>query len=124
MIDCSHANTGSDYRLQEGVWNNVIAQVAAQPGPIVGLMVESNLYEGKQPLTADHTALRYGVSLTDGCIGWEQTERCCARLTARWRRAERGRYTPCLPNRSQRSSQSKRLSFVAKFFCYSILLCL
>ncbi|HNP88209.1 MAG TPA: 3-deoxy-7-phosphoheptulonate synthase [Kouleothrix sp.] len=75
MIDCSHANTGSDYRLQEGVWNNVIAQVAAQPGPIVGLMVESNLYEGKQPLTADHTALRYGVSLTDGCIGWEQTER-------------------------------------------------
>ena len=75
MIDCSHANTGGDFRLQEGVWENVIAQVLAQPGSIVGLMVESNLHEGKQALTADHAALRYGVSLTDGCIGWEQTER-------------------------------------------------
>lgn len=75
MIDCSHANTGSDYRLQEGVWNNVLAQVVGRHEPIVGLMVESNLFEGKQQLTADHSALRYGVSLTDGCIGWEQTER-------------------------------------------------
>ncbi|KPV50692.1 phospho-2-dehydro-3-deoxyheptonate aldolase [Kouleothrix aurantiaca] len=75
MIDCSHANTGSDYRLQEGVWNNVLAQVVGQHEPIVGLMVESNIFEGKQQLTADHSALRYGVSLTDGCIGWEQTER-------------------------------------------------
>jgi 3-deoxy-7-phosphoheptulonate synthase len=75
MIDCSHANTGSDYRLQEGVWNNVIEQVLAQPTPIVGLMVESNLREGKQPMQADLAALQYGVSLTDGCIGWDQTER-------------------------------------------------
>jgi 3-deoxy-7-phosphoheptulonate synthase len=75
MVDCSHANTGGDYQLQEGVWQNVIAQVVAQPDPIVGLMVESNLHEGKQPLLADRSALRYGVSLTDGCIGWEHTER-------------------------------------------------
>ncbi len=75
MIDCSHGNTGGDYQLQERVWHDVIAQVVAQPNPIVGLMVESNLHEGKQPLLADRTALRYGVSLTDGCIGWEQTER-------------------------------------------------
>jgi 3-deoxy-7-phosphoheptulonate synthase len=38
-------------------------------------MVESNIVEGKQPLLADRSALRYGVSLTDGCIGWETTER-------------------------------------------------
>src|SRR6266545_3593219 len=75
MIDCSHGNTGGDYQLQERVWHDVIAQVVTQPNPIVGLMVESNLHEGKQPPLADRTALRYGVSLTDGCIGWEQTER-------------------------------------------------
>lgn len=74
MIDCSHANAGGDYRRQEEVWRAVIAQVLAQPGPIIGLMVESNIHEGKQPLVADRTALHYGVSLTDGCIGWEATE--------------------------------------------------
>ncbi|HNP69992.1 MAG TPA: 3-deoxy-7-phosphoheptulonate synthase [Kouleothrix sp.] len=75
MVDCSHANTGGDFRLQEGVWGNVLGQAIDRPGAIVGLMVESNLHEGKQQLSADRGALRYGVSLTDGCIGWEQTER-------------------------------------------------
>jgi 3-deoxy-7-phosphoheptulonate synthase len=89
MIDCSHANTGGDYRLQEGVWNNVIAQVLAEPSPIVGLMVESNLHEGKQPLPADHAALRYGVSLTDGCIGWDQTERLLREAHARLAQSSR-----------------------------------
>ncbi|MFN8569588.1 MAG: 3-deoxy-7-phosphoheptulonate synthase [Kouleothrix sp.] len=74
MVDCSHANTGGDYRRQADVWQHVIEQAVAQPGPIVGMMVESNLYEGKQPFTPDRATLRYGVSLTDGCIGWEQTE--------------------------------------------------
>lgn len=74
MIDCSHANAGGDYRRQEAVWHNVIEQVVSGPTPIVGMMVESNLEEGKQPLVADRTKLRYGVSLTDGCVGWETTE--------------------------------------------------
>ncbi len=75
MIDCSHANAEGDFRRQETVWYRVIEQIMARPTPIIGLMVESNIHEGKQPLLADRSALRYGVSLTDGCLGWETTER-------------------------------------------------
>jgi 3-deoxy-7-phosphoheptulonate synthase len=75
MVDCSHANAESDFRRQETVWYKVIEQIVTRPTPIIGLMVESNLFEGKQPLLADRAALRYGVSLTDGCISWETTER-------------------------------------------------
>jgi 3-deoxy-7-phosphoheptulonate synthase len=75
MIDCSHANAGGDFRRQEAVLHTVVDQVVRKVGPIVGMMIESNLVEGKQTLTADRSALRYGVSLTDGCIGWETTER-------------------------------------------------
>lgn len=75
MVDCSHANAESDFRRQETVWYKVVEQIVTQSTPIIGLMVESNLFEGKQPLLADRAALRYGVSLTDGCISWETTER-------------------------------------------------
>ncbi|NNJ12656.1 3-deoxy-7-phosphoheptulonate synthase [Chloroflexales bacterium ZM16-3] len=75
MIDCSHANASGDFRRQEAVMHTVIDQVVRKVGPIIGVMIESNLSEGKQTLTADRSALRYGVSLTDGCIGWETTER-------------------------------------------------
>ncbi|EFO79057.1 phospho-2-dehydro-3-deoxyheptonate aldolase [Oscillochloris trichoides DG-6] len=75
MIDCSHANASGDFRRQEAVLHTVVDQVVRRVGPIVGVMVESNLVEGKQLLTSDLSALRYGVSLTDGCIGWETTER-------------------------------------------------
>ena len=75
LVDCSHANAEGDFRRQETVWYKVIEQILARPTPIVGIMVESNLIEGKQPLLADRSALKYGVSLTDGCIGWETTER-------------------------------------------------
>ncbi len=83
MVDCSHANAAGDYRQQEHVWHDVIEQAAAAPGTIVGLMVESNLREGKQTLTDDRSALQYGMSLTDGCIGWEQTERLLRETHAR-----------------------------------------
>jgi 3-deoxy-7-phosphoheptulonate synthase len=75
MVDCSHANAGGDFRRQEAVLHTVIDEVVRKVGPIVGVMIESNLGEGKQTLTADRSALKYGVSLTDGCIGWETTER-------------------------------------------------
>lgn len=75
MTDCSHANAGGDFRRQEAIFHTVIDQVIRRVGPIVGVMIESNLVEGKQTLTSDLSALRYGVSLTDGCIGWETTER-------------------------------------------------
>ncbi|MBL9090705.1 MAG: 3-deoxy-7-phosphoheptulonate synthase [Planctomycetaceae bacterium] len=74
MIDCSHANSEKDHRKQEGVWNNVLEQRAAGATNIIGLMLESNLHEGQQKLTADLSQLKYGVSITDACLGWEKTE--------------------------------------------------
>jgi len=75
MVDCSHANSNKDYRLQSLAWNDCIAQRVAGNQNIVGLMLESNLNPGNQSLTSDLTQLKYGVSITDGCIGWDETER-------------------------------------------------
>ncbi|WP_010582947.1 3-deoxy-7-phosphoheptulonate synthase [Schlesneria paludicola] len=74
MVDCSHANSNKDYRLQHTCWDDCIAQRLAGNTNIVGLMLESNLNPGNQSLTADLKQLQYGVSITDGCIGWEETE--------------------------------------------------
>jgi len=74
MVDCSHANSGSDHTRQEAVWNAVLAQHHKHRA-LVGMMIESHLYEGKQPIPADLSQLRYGVSITDACVGWETTER-------------------------------------------------
>ena len=74
MVDCSHANSNKDYRLQHVCWDDCIAQRLAGNTNIVGLMLESNLNPGNQNLTADLKQLKYGVSITDGCIGWEETE--------------------------------------------------
>jgi 3-deoxy-7-phosphoheptulonate synthase len=74
MVDCSHANSDKDYRKQSAVWNEVLQQRVRGNDAIIGMMLESNLAPGNQKLTADLSALRYGVSITDGCIGWEETE--------------------------------------------------
>lgn len=74
MVDCSHANSDKDYTKQANVWRDAVAQRAAGNRHIVGLMLESNLLPGNQKLTADLSQLKYGISITDGCIGWEQTE--------------------------------------------------
>lgn len=73
VVDCSHANSSKDYRRQPEVWKDVIAQRAAGNSEIVGLMLESNLNAGQQSLTADLSALQYGVSITDGCIDIDTT---------------------------------------------------
>jgi 3-deoxy-7-phosphoheptulonate synthase len=75
MVDCSHANSGKQHAKQEDVWRSVIQQRLAGTRPVIGLMVESNLNEGNQPIPKNLAELRYGVSLTDSCIGWETTER-------------------------------------------------
>jgi 3-deoxy-7-phosphoheptulonate synthase len=75
MIDCSHANSDKDYTKQATVWADAVAQRASGNRYIAGLMLESNLLPGNQKLTADLSQLKYGVSITDGCIGWEQTEK-------------------------------------------------
>jgi 3-deoxy-7-phosphoheptulonate synthase len=73
VVDCSHANSSKDYRRQPEVWRDVIQQRAAGNEEIVGLMLESNLVEGAQSLTEDLSKLKYGVSITDGCISIEET---------------------------------------------------
>jgi len=72
IVDCSHHNSGYDHRQQETVWHDVLAQRAAGNGDLVGMMLESNIREGKQAISG---TLEYGVSLTDPCVGWEATER-------------------------------------------------
>ncbi len=75
MVDCSHANSSKQFAKQEDVWRSVIQQRVEGSRPLIGLMVESNLHEGNQPIPTNLKELRYGVSLTDSCIGWETTER-------------------------------------------------
>jgi 3-deoxy-7-phosphoheptulonate synthase len=75
MVDCSHANSEKQHARQEDVWHNVIEQRAAGTRSLIGLMVESHLHEGSQPIPKDLKDLCYGVSITDSCIGWETTER-------------------------------------------------
>lgn len=72
MIDCSHANSGKDHKRQPAVCRNVASQIAGGDGRIVGLMLESNLVEGRQELVAGRE-LVFGQSITDACIGWDET---------------------------------------------------
>ncbi|WP_293910781.1 3-deoxy-7-phosphoheptulonate synthase [Deinococcus sp.] len=74
IVDCSHHNSGYQFEKQLGAWHDVIAQRVAGNDALVGLMLESNLMEGKQSIPADLARLRYGVSVTDACVGWESTE--------------------------------------------------
>ena len=73
MIDFSHANSSKQYERQVDVAHDVARQVAGGDTRIIGAMVESHLNPGRQ----DHTAgkpLQYGISITDACLGWEDTE--------------------------------------------------
>ncbi len=75
MVDCSHANSGKQHARQEEVWKSVLHQRAAGNTALIGLMVESYLEEGSQPIPKRLEDLRHCVSITDACIGWETTER-------------------------------------------------
>lgn len=83
MIDCSHANSRKDHRRQSDVLLDVLEQRLAGETSLVGVMLESHLNEGKQPLDLD--ALRYGVSITDACVGWETTEQLLDLVAVRLR---------------------------------------
>ncbi|SCU97090.1 LADA_0H04368g1_1 [Lachancea dasiensis] len=75
MVDCSHGNSNKDYRNQPKVNDAVCEQVANGEDKIIGVMIESHINEGKQSIPEEGKAgLKYGVSITDGCIGWETTE--------------------------------------------------
>ena len=83
IVDCSHANSGKDHRRQSIVWRDVLSQRVAGDRSIVGLMLESNIHPGNQPVNSDRSQLQYGVSVTDGCIGWEETEELLLEAHAR-----------------------------------------
>ena len=76
MVDCSHANSNKQPELQPLVVENVANQILEGNRSIVGLMIESNLKAGNQSIPENLDDLEYGVSVTDGCIDWEVTERC------------------------------------------------
>lgn len=75
MVDCSHANSWKKFQGQEMAWRSVVEQRVAGNETLVGLMLESNLFEGNQKFSNDPSNLAYGVSITDECISWETTER-------------------------------------------------
>lgn len=74
VIDCSHGNSKKDHTKQAVVFNDIIDQINAGNTSIIGAMLESNLFEGNQPISAKASGLKYGVSITDKCMGWEDTE--------------------------------------------------
>lgn len=77
MIDCSHDNSRKDFRNQPAVLDSVADQIAKGENVIIGVMIESHINEGKQSMpsgNAGKSSLKYGVSITDGCVNWQTTE--------------------------------------------------
>ncbi|KGY10200.1 3-deoxy-7-phosphoheptulonate synthase AroG [Vibrio sinaloensis] len=79
MIDFSHANSSKQYQRQMVVSEDVAGQIAGGEEAIFGVMIESHLVEGRQDLV-DGVAPNYGQSITDACIGWEDTEKVLRQL--------------------------------------------
>lgn len=74
MVDCSHGNSNKDHRRQAEVFTQLVELMASGESALVGLMLESNLFEGNQSISPNLEDLQYGVSITDKCLGWEETE--------------------------------------------------
>jgi len=83
MVDTSHANSSKDPALQPLVMENVTSQIVDGNNSIIGLMIESNLEFGNQPIPDDLSELRYGVSVTDGCIDWDTTDKAMRDMHAK-----------------------------------------
>jgi 3-deoxy-7-phosphoheptulonate synthase len=82
LVDCSHDNSAKKPELQPEVMRGLLAQLAAGNASLMGAMVESNLVAGNQPFPQPKDQLKYGVSITDGCIGWPETEALVRELHA------------------------------------------
>lgn len=86
VVDCSHGNSYKNHELQGAVFNNLLNQISEGNRSIVGMMLESNIHAGGQKIPKDLTTLKYGVSVTDKCISWEETEQmllaACEHLSA------------------------------------------
>jgi 3-deoxy-7-phosphoheptulonate synthase len=74
MIDCSHANSSKDPDVQPLVLKDISHQILEGNKSIIGVMLESNINHGNQSIPKDLSELKYGVSVTDACMGWQTTE--------------------------------------------------
>jgi len=83
MVDCSHGNSEKRFDRQPAVMKSVVDQIEAGNRSISGVMIESYLKEGNQPMPKDLSTLAYGVSITDSCISWETTEQTLREAHAR-----------------------------------------
>lgn len=82
LVDCSHDNSAKKPERQPEVLRALLEQITAGDRSIIGAMIESNLEAGKQPFPQPKEKLRYGVSITDGCIDWPTTEKLVRELHA------------------------------------------
>jgi 3-deoxy-7-phosphoheptulonate synthase len=73
MVDFSHANSNNNFNNQKLVGEDIANQISSGSEKIFGVMIESNLNEGNQPVGA-LSSLKYGVSITDPCLGWDDTK--------------------------------------------------
>jgi 3-deoxy-7-phosphoheptulonate synthase len=89
MIDMSHGNSEKQYRRQIGIAADIATRIAAGERRITGVMIESHLNEGQQHLRPGEL-LRAGVSITDACIGWDDTEAVLQRLAGSVRQRRTG----------------------------------
>jgi len=81
LIDCSHANSNKDYKQQAVVASAIANRLPEEHSAIAGIMLESHLVEGKQSATTG-AALHYGQSVTDACMGWDETESVLGQMSA------------------------------------------
>ena len=75
VVDCSHGNSAKQPERQSDVMRELLGQIATGNTSIIGAMIESNIEAGSQDFPQPRERLRYGVSITDPCIGWDATER-------------------------------------------------
>ena len=75
VVDCSHANSFKKPELQPLVMADVVNQVRLGNQSLIGVMIESNIEAGNQSIPADLSQLKYGCSVTDGCVDWASTEK-------------------------------------------------
>jgi 3-deoxy-7-phosphoheptulonate synthase len=74
LVDCSHGNCNKDQTKMNVAFRDVVKQRASGNSRLIGCMLESNINAGSQKLNGELGNLQYGVSITDPCIGWEETE--------------------------------------------------
>jgi 3-deoxy-7-phosphoheptulonate synthase len=97
IVDCSHGNSGKIPHLQSHVLRDIVQQRVEGNDAVAGAMLESNLQPGSQKSGGNPADLAYGVSITDACIGWEETEELLRHIHGRLNVPENCRECPKVP---------------------------